>query len=79
MQAKVDKSENENFSELKKIFEKSLAVNKELKKGHIITFEDLEAKKPKGYGIDAKFFKTVIGKSLKNDLKAFDFLNEHDL
>ena len=79
LQAKVDKSENENFSELKKIFEKSLAVNKELKKGHIITFEDLEAKKPKGYGIDAKFFKTVIGKSLKNDLKAFDFLNEHDL
>jgi N,N'-diacetyllegionaminate synthase len=40
-----------------------LAINKNLPKGHVITFEDLESKKPKGYGISARDFKNVIGKN----------------
>ena len=40
----IDKNDTSQFTDLKKIFEKTLAVNKDLSKGHIITFEDLEAK-----------------------------------
>ena len=75
----IDKSNNESFTALKQIFEKSLAINKSLFKGHIITFEDLEAKKPKGYGIDASKFRDIIGKKLIFDKKQWDFLNEEDI
>jgi N-acetylneuraminate synthase len=75
----VDKTENSKFNTLKSIFEKSLAVNKELKKGHVISFNDLEAKKPKNYGIKANQFESVIGRSLKVDKSQWDFLKEDDL
>ena len=75
----IDKNKNENFKELKAIFEKSLAINKHLSKGHVITFEDLETKKPKGFGIDARNFNTVLGKKLKTNKSQWDFLNEEDL
>ena len=75
----VNKEENGQFAELKAIFEKSLAVNKELKAGHVLRFEDLEAKKPKGYGIDASEFQKVLGKALNKDLDRWDFLKEGDL
>ena len=75
----IDKSNIVGFSSLKQIFEKSLAVNKDLPKNHILTFDDLEAKKPKGYGLDARRFQDVIGKTLSRDLKQWDFLNEKDL
>ena len=75
----IDKNNNSNFKELKQIFEKSLAVNKDLPKNHVITFDDLEAKKPKGFGVDAMRFEEVIGKVLIRDLKQWDFLNEEDL
>lgn len=75
----VDKNTNTNFTSLKQIFEKSLAVNKDLPKNHILTFDDLEAKKPKGFGFDASRFQEVIGKSLNKELKQWDFLNEEDL
>lgn len=63
----------------KTIFEKSLCVNKDLKADHVLTFDDLESKKPKGYGIDSNQFKLVIGKRVKHDLKKWDFVNESDL
>ncbi len=75
----IDKSDNTNFSELKSIFEKSLAINTDLKKGHVICFSDLETKKPKGCGIDASLFHEVIGKSLNKDLLQWSFLNREDL
>ena len=75
----IDKSNNDNFKELKQIFEKSLALNKTLPKGHIITFDDLETKKPKGYGIDASKFRDIIGKKLTFDKNQWDFLNEDDI
>jgi N-acetylneuraminate synthase len=74
----VDKNSNTDFSQLKQIFEKSLAVNKKLPENHIITFEDLEAIKPKGFGVDAMRFQEVIGKVLNRDLNQWDFLNEGD-
>lgn len=75
----VDKTDNSAFTELKGIFEKSLAVNKDLPAGHVLNFEDLEAKKPKNYGIDAAKFEAVIGKTLNKSLNAWDFLTENDL
>lgn len=75
----IDKNNNESFKELKSIFEKSLALNKDLPKGHKITFADLESKKPSGFGISAKQFKNVIGKKLINTKTKWDFLNEEDL
>lgn len=75
----VDKNDNSKYMELKKIFEKSLAVNKDLPGGHVLTFEDLEAKKPFGYGIPAKQYRDVIGKILSKKKKRYDFLNEEDI
>tara|TARA_R100000935_G_C2840959_1_gene170946 strand:+ start:613 stop:1608 length:996 start_codon:yes stop_codon:yes gene_type:complete len=79
LQHPVDKRDNSNFSELKNIFEKSLSVTKDLKSGHVLCFEDLEAKKPKGFGIDASKFEQVIGKTLKKNLKKWNFLNREDI
>ena len=75
----VDKNENDQYQDLKQIFEKSLAVNRPMKIGETINFEDLEAKKPKGHGIDASLYKQVLGKSLKNVKKKWDFLKPEDL
>lgn len=74
----IDKSKNNQFEELKHIFEKSLSVNKDCAKGHVLTFSDLEAKKPKGFGINASEYESVIGKTLKHALKQWDFLNVKD-
>ena len=78
MQSRTDKTDNSAFSELKTIFEKSLCVNKHLKKGDTITISDLDGKKPSGYGIAAKSYKDVIGKVLTKDKTKWDFLNEGD-
>ena len=76
---KIDKSDTSKFKNLKDIFEKSLAINKNMKSGEVITFDDLEAKKPSNKGIHAKIFSKVIGKKLKNNLKKWDFLKEGDI
>ncbi|RKS45145.1 N-acetylneuraminate synthase [Gillisia mitskevichiae] len=75
----IDKGDNSRFLELKNIFEKSLSVNKDLPADHIIKYEDLEAKKPKGFGIDASKFKKVIGKKLTKSIEQWSFLNFTDL
>lgn len=73
------KTIDENINDLKKIFEKSLAVNKNLSAGHTIQFDDLEAKKPKGFGIAANNYKDVIGKKLAVNKEAFSFIKLSDL
>lgn len=75
----VNKASNQDFATLKSIFEKSLAVNKDLPAGHLITFDDLEAKKPANYGISATEFRSVIGRKLVSNLRKYDFLNEENL
>lgn len=65
IESKLNKDSSDSFNEVKKIFQKSLAVNKDLAAGHVIGFDDLEAKKPAGQGIDARDFKRIIGRSLK--------------
>lgn len=75
----IDKNNNDTFKDLKLIFEKSLAINKDLPNGHVITFDDLESKKPKGFGISVEHFNEVIGKKLKYNKWKWDFLNEEDI
>lgn len=79
LQFPIDKKDNSAFSTLKNIFEKSLSVNKSLPQGHTLTFNDLEAKKPKGYGIDASRYEEVIGKVLNKNLTQWDFITPNDL
>ena len=79
LENKIDKNDNSRFSELKNIFEKSLSVNCDLDAGQEISMEHLEAKKPKGQGMNASLFREVIGKKLKRPLKKWDFLNKEDI
>ncbi|MFT5213298.1 MAG: N,N'-diacetyllegionaminate synthase [Patiriisocius sp.] len=74
----IDKKDNSKFKNLKDIFEKSLAVNKNLKKGDVLTFDDLEGKKPKGFGINANEFEKYLGKRINRDLIKWDFINIKD-
>ena len=74
----INKNDNSGYFDLKQIFEKSLAINKNLEKGSEIKFEDLEAKKPKGYGILASEFEKYIGKKLIVSKNKWDFLNKED-
>jgi N,N'-diacetyllegionaminate synthase len=69
----------ERVTDLKKLFGKSLSVNKDLAAGHTITFNDLEAKKPYGFGIAPSEYKNLIGKKVVRPLKQWDFLNLHDI
>ncbi|MGB0776449.1 MAG: N-acetylneuraminate synthase family protein [Flavobacteriaceae bacterium] len=79
LKSPVNKNEIASFENVKNIFEKSLAVNKDLKSGHILSIDDLESKKPKGFGINAKEYQTIIGKSINKDMSKWDFLNYKDI
>jgi N,N'-diacetyllegionaminate synthase len=72
----VDKTDNQAFEPLRQAFGKSLAVNKKLNKGHILTIGDLESKKPLGYGISSEEYLNVIGKPIKTDIELWAFLTE---
>ena len=75
----INKNDNSEFIPLKSIFEKSLAINKSVSSGHVITFDDLETKKPKGYGILASDYEKIIGKKVVRNLSQWDFLNYKDI
>jgi N-acetylneuraminate synthase len=75
----VDKNAIESFETNKKIFGKSLAIRTDLSAGHTITYDDLESKKPSGFGVPAAEYNNVIGKKLKVDLKKYSFLKYDDL
>jgi N-acetylneuraminate synthase len=75
----IDKNNNSEFCDLKKIFEKTLSINKSKRQGEIIKLEDLEAKKPALMGVSASDYNFVVGKKLSRDLKKWDFINKSDL
>ena len=67
------------IAKMKSIFEKSLSINKNLEKGHIIKFEDLEGKRPSGHGINPSNYEDALGKKLKVNKLKYEFLNYEDL
>lgn len=75
----IDKNDHNKFKDLKHIFEKSLAINRDMREGDVIMFEDLEAKKPSGYGIPAKEYRNVLGRKIIRDMQKWDFLHMKDL
>ncbi|MFZ2904620.1 MAG: N-acetylneuraminate synthase family protein [Cyclobacteriaceae bacterium] len=75
----VDKNSIQDFSPLRAMFGKTLAINKPLKKGQVITFSDLESKKPANMGIPASAYRAVVGKMINKDMSAFSFLTSDDL
>ena len=66
LNSKVDKNNLVKFKNIKDIFEKSLSINRNVKKGEILTEKILEAKKPKGFGIPAAEYENILGKIFKN-------------
>jgi len=64
---------------LRNMFGKSIAINKDLHTGHILTIDDLESKKPAGFGVDAIEFEKIIGKTLSREMNRNDFLNFDDV
>jgi N,N'-diacetyllegionaminate synthase len=79
LQAEVNKENVREFDSLKKLFGKSLAINKDLKKGQVLTFDDLESKKPAGLGISAREYQRVLGKHLSVDMKKWEVLREEHI
>ena len=61
----------------RKVFTKSIAINKNLKKNYKIKFSDLSFLKP-GNGISAKNYKKVIGKKLKRDIPKNTIIKSKD-
>ncbi len=79
LQNPVDKNNLTDIIGIKQIFEKSLAVNQNLPAGHLLTFDDLEAKKPRDRGISADKYEQIIGRQLSRDLRQWEFLTWSDL
>ena len=65
--------------DLIKMFGRSIGINKNLRAGHIIKFEDLEVKKPAEAGIPVNKYQNILGMKLVKDKRAWEFLNYQDL
>lgn len=74
-----DKTLDEGKRELRRMFGKSLAVNRDLPVGHVLSFGDLEGKKPAGVGVDVGELEQVIGRALLREKRAWEFLQQDDL
>ncbi len=75
----IDKTKLAVNPELRVMFGKSLAVNRELPAGHVLALGDLEGKKPGDRGIPAARYGEVLGRRLARPLAQWDFLNDADL
>ncbi len=75
----INKDDISRYKSLRKLFGKSLSINKNKKSGDKIYISDLESKKPLGQGIPAKDFKTLIGKKLNKNLKKWSFIKGEDI
>ena len=49
-----------------------------MKEGEILTEEDIDCRRP-GTGIEPKYAKFIVGRTLKKDLKADDLIKLEDL
>jgi N-acetylneuraminate synthase len=78
MRAPVDKDAfAAELSNMRTIFGKSLVARSDLKMGHALKRDDLTARKP-GTGIPAERLEELLGKVLKRDVSAGEFLSLSD-
>lgn len=75
----IDKSRLSVPAELRTMFGKSLAVNRDVPAGEALSLSVLESKKPGDRGIPAQRYADVVGRRLARTLRAGDFLTEADL
>lgn len=69
IQSSIDKDEKVmHLGEMKKIFEKSIVTRHDLEVGKILDLSDICFKKP-GIGIPASYYKQIIGKKLRVNIK----------
>jgi N,N'-diacetyllegionaminate synthase len=76
---KINKNDKSKLCVLKKIFGKSLAINRPLLKGDKIKFDFLETKKPLGVGIPSEKYNVIVGRKVSRDMKKWEFITEADL
>jgi N-acetylneuraminate synthase len=74
-----DKALDEQKQELRRMFGKALAVNRDLPAGHVLAFEDLEGKKPADGGLPVSAMDQIIGRVLACNKQRWDFLRQGDL
>jgi N,N'-diacetyllegionaminate synthase len=67
-----------NLQNMKNTFEKSIVYSKNLNSGHIISFSDLDFKKP-GDGINASDYKEFIGKRIIKEVTKDEYLTKNNL
>jgi N,N'-diacetyllegionaminate synthase len=77
-QNKVDKNDLNSFKQMRKIFQKSIVFKSSFKKNQKINMNMLNFMKP-DKGISAKNFKKILGKKLKINVKANDYVRFRDL
>lgn len=75
----VSKAETEKFEDLKKMFGKTLVVNRDVHAGEKITTDVLDAKKPGGKGVSASDYRLLIGKTFKHNLDKWSFIKPGDI
>jgi len=64
----IDKNNLKEYQDMKKIFEKSVVVSRDLKANSFLKKKDIVFKKP-GTGIRALYYKSLIGKKLNRNIK----------
>lgn len=74
----VDKTQCNQYSDMKRIFQKSIVAIKEIKAGTILTEDMIGYKKP-GTGLETKYYKDIIGKRVVRDLEFDDILYKGDI
>ena len=70
---------DEGKQELRRMFGKALAVNRDLQAGDTLRFEDMESKKPADGGLPVGKMTEIIGRRLRRSKKRWDFLMPDDL
>ena len=74
-----DKAVDEGKQELRRMFGKALAVNRDMQAGETLRFEDIESKKPADGGLPVAKMAEVIGVKLNKSKNQWDFLMPGDL
>jgi N-acetylneuraminate synthase len=77
--ANAEKALSAEKEKLRETFGRTLSVNRDLPAGHVVGFDDLEAKKPAGKGLPASNLDKVIGRKLVRAKARWDFLGPDDL
>lgn len=72
------KQPNSSENKIKEVVRRKIIIFKNLKKGHILKEEDLIFKRSNN-GIEAEFYKIIIGKKIKRDLKEETIISWDDL